>query len=60
MSVEILSRIQFTLTVAFHYLYPPMSIGLGCLLVLMEGLYIKARESPLSSPWPTSGPRSSA
>jgi cytochrome d ubiquinol oxidase subunit I len=43
MSVEILSRIQFTLTVMFHYLYPPMSIGLGCLLVLMEGLYIKTR-----------------
>lgn len=43
MSVEILSRIQFTLTVAFHYLYPPMTIGLGVLLVLMEGLYIKTR-----------------
>jgi cytochrome bd ubiquinol oxidase subunit I len=43
MSVEILSRIQFTLTVMFHYLYPPMSIGLGCLLVLMEGAYIKTR-----------------
>ena len=41
MSVEILSRIQFTLTVAFHYIYPPMTIGLGILLVLMEGLYIK-------------------
>jgi len=43
MSVEILSRIQFTLTVMFHYLYPPMSIGLGCLLVLMEGMYIKTK-----------------
>jgi len=43
MSVEILSRIQFTLTVMFHYLYPPMSIGLGCLLVLMEGLYIRTK-----------------
>lgn len=43
MTVEILSRIQFTLTVAFHYLYPPMTIGLGVLLVLMEGMYIKTR-----------------
>ena len=43
MSVEILSRIQFTLTVAFHYLYPPMTIGLGILLVLMEGIYIKTK-----------------
>ena len=43
MSVEILSRIQFTLTVAFHYIFPPMTIGLGVLLVIMEGLYIKTR-----------------
>jgi len=43
MSVEILSRIQFTLTVAFHYLYPPMTIGLGVLLVIMEGLYIRTK-----------------
>jgi cytochrome d ubiquinol oxidase subunit I len=43
MTVEILSRIQFTLTIAFHYIYPPMTIGLGVLLVLMEGIYIKTK-----------------
>ena len=43
MTVEILSRIQFSLTAAFHYIYPPMTIGLGVLLVIMEGLYIKTR-----------------
>jgi len=43
MSVEILSRIQFALTVSFHFLYPPMTIGLGMLLVIMEGLYIKTK-----------------
>ena len=43
MNVEILSRIQFSLTAAFHYIYPPMTIGLGVLLVLMEGLYIKTK-----------------
>jgi cytochrome d ubiquinol oxidase subunit I len=36
-----LSRIQFALTVMFHYLFPPLSIGLGVLLVLMEGLYLR-------------------
>ncbi len=41
MDVEILSRIQFAFTVAFHYIYPPMSIGLGLLLVIMEGMYLK-------------------
>ena len=41
--VEILSRVQFALTVMFHYLFPPLSIGLGVLLVLMEGMYLKTR-----------------
>lgn len=41
MDVEILSRIQFAFTVAFHYIYPPLSIGLGVLLVIMEGMYLK-------------------
>jgi cytochrome d ubiquinol oxidase subunit I len=39
----LLSRIQFGLTISFHYLYPPLSIGLGVILVLMEALYLKTR-----------------
>ncbi len=41
MDVEILARVQFAFTIAFHYIYPPLSIGLGLLLVIMEGLYLK-------------------
>ncbi len=41
MDVEILSRIQFAFTVAFHYIYPPLSIGLGLIMVIMEGLYLR-------------------
>lgn len=41
MDLEILSRIQFGLTVGFHYLFPPLSIGLGLFLVIMEGTYLK-------------------
>lgn len=41
MDVTLLSRIQFAMTIAFHYLYPPLSIGLGVVLVVMEGLYLK-------------------
>ena len=41
METEILARIQFAFTIAFHYIYPPMSIGLGLILVIMEGLYLK-------------------
>lgn len=40
MNVEILARIQFAFTAAFHYIYPPMTMGLGLMLVLMEGTYI--------------------
>ena len=45
MDVLTLSRIQFTLTISFHYIYPPMSIGLGVMLVLMEGLWLKTHKA---------------
>ena len=47
--VLLLSRIQFALTSGFHYLYPPLSIGLGLGLVIMEGLWLKNR-NPLCHP----------
>ena len=40
MDLLILSRIQFALTVMFHYIYPPMSIGLGLIIVIMESMYM--------------------
>lgn len=39
----LLSRLQFSLTIMFHYLFPPLTIGLGVLLVVMEGLYLKTK-----------------
>lgn len=44
MDVEILSRLQFAFTVAFHYIYPPLSIGLGVALVVFEGMYLKTKD----------------
>lgn len=41
MDIEILSRIQFAFTIAFHYIYPPLSIGLGLLMVIYEGIFIR-------------------
>ena len=41
MDVLTLSRIQFGLTIGFHYIYPPLSIGLGVMLVLMEGAWLR-------------------
>ncbi|NGX39116.1 MAG: Cytochrome bd ubiquinol oxidase subunit 1 [Chlamydiae bacterium] len=43
MDVVILSRIQFAMTSMFHYIYPPLSIGLGLYLVIIEGVYLKTK-----------------
>jgi cytochrome d ubiquinol oxidase subunit I len=44
MDVELLSRIQFAFTIAFHYIFPPLTIGLGVILVIMEGMYLKTKD----------------
>ena len=41
METEILARIQFALTIAFHYIYPPLSIGLGLMMVIFKGIYLR-------------------
>src|SRR5947209_18308948 len=41
--VALLSRIQFALTIMFHYLFPPLTIGLSLLMVIMECLYLKTK-----------------
>ncbi len=43
MDVLTLSRIQFAATISFHYIYPPLSIGLGVVLVIMEALWLKTK-----------------
>lgn len=40
METEILARIQFAFTIGFHYIFPPLSIGVGLILVIMEGMYL--------------------
>ncbi len=44
MDVEILSRLQFAFTVAFHYIYPVMTIGLGIVLVVIEAQYLWTKD----------------
>lgn len=43
MDTALLARLQFAFTLSFHYIFPPLSIGLGVLLVIMEGMYLKTR-----------------
>jgi cytochrome bd ubiquinol oxidase subunit I len=42
--VTLLSRIQFSLTIMFHYLFPPLTIGMGVVLVYLEGMYLRTKE----------------
>jgi len=44
MDVLFLSRLQFAFTIGFHYIYPPLSIGIGVILVLVEGMYLKTND----------------
>jgi cytochrome d ubiquinol oxidase subunit I len=34
------ARVQFALTISFHYIYPPITIGLGLILVVLGVLYL--------------------
>jgi cytochrome d ubiquinol oxidase subunit I len=40
----LLSRIQFALTIMFHYLFPPLTIGLGMVLVYLDGMFLRTRD----------------
>ncbi len=42
--VVLLSRIQFALTIMFHYLFPPLTIGMGIVLVYLEGQYLRTKD----------------
>ncbi|HOB74770.1 MAG TPA: cytochrome ubiquinol oxidase subunit I [Phycisphaerae bacterium] len=44
LDVVLLSRLQFALTIMFHYLFPPLTIGMGVVLVYLEGMYLWRRE----------------
>jgi cytochrome d ubiquinol oxidase subunit I len=44
MDVDLLSRVQFAFTIMVHYVFPPLSIGLGVLLVAMEATYLRTRD----------------
>ncbi|MFZ1729116.1 MAG: cytochrome ubiquinol oxidase subunit I [Bacteroidota bacterium] len=43
LDVLFLSRFQFALTIMFHYLFPPLSIGLGVILAVTEGMFLKTK-----------------
>ncbi|WP_291493851.1 cytochrome ubiquinol oxidase subunit I, partial [Desulfurella sp.] len=44
MDAELLSRIQFGVTAGFHFIYPPLTIGLGTLIAIIEYMYLKTND----------------
>ncbi|MEO1269217.1 MAG: cytochrome ubiquinol oxidase subunit I, partial [Myxococcota bacterium] len=45
MDVVLLSRIQFALTIMFHYIFPPLTIGLGVVMVYLEAMHLWTEEA---------------
>jgi cytochrome d ubiquinol oxidase subunit I len=41
---EFLSRVQFALTASFHFLYPPLSMGLGLMLIVIGVAYARTKD----------------
>lgn len=44
MNPEFLSRLQFAFTISFHFIYPPISMGLGLLMVMMGIQYVRTKD----------------
>lgn len=41
MDAVFLSRIQFALAAGFHFIFPPLTLGMGLLILINETLYLK-------------------
>ena len=58
MDVVWLARLQFSLTIMFHFLFPPITIGLALLVFLLETARWRTARRSTAGP-PTSGSASS-
>jgi len=45
MELEFLSRLQFAITVGFHFIFPPITIGLALMLVIIEWIGWKKNDN---------------
>ncbi len=44
MDAVLLSRIQFALTVGFHFLFPPLTLGLSLIILIFETIHLKKND----------------
>ena len=40
----LIDRLQFAFTVAYHYIFPQLTMGLGLLIVIMKGVYLRRND----------------
>ncbi len=45
MDAALLARIQFAVTISFHFLFPPTTLGLSLIILILETLYIRTKEN---------------
>ena len=45
MDVVLLARLQFALTIMFHYLFPPLTIGMSVVIVYLIGMHLRTKEA---------------
>jgi cytochrome d ubiquinol oxidase subunit I len=44
LEAELLARLQFTLTISYHFIFPPLSMGLGLMLLFVSGMYLRTKD----------------
>ncbi len=44
MDAVLLARLQFAFTIGFHFLFPPTTLGLSMMIVVIEGMYLKTKD----------------
>jgi cytochrome d ubiquinol oxidase subunit I len=44
MDAVLLARIQFAFTVGFHFIFPPLTLGLTLIILILESWYLKTRQ----------------
>lgn len=45
METVLLARLQFALTIMFHYLFPPLTIGLSVVIVYLIGMHLRTKQA---------------
>ncbi|MBL0382449.1 MAG: cytochrome ubiquinol oxidase subunit I [Desulfofustis sp. PB-SRB1] len=51
-TVIVLSRLQFAFTVMFHYIFPPLTIGLGIILAYLGNALLLHQKTDLCRRYP--------